>query len=579
MRRRASRWSRARGLTVLAFLTILACLAWPAALPSLALAPGAKAKTGAAAPAKDKSIPPAPPRAEGEGPFARLILRGATLIDGTGAPPIGPVDIVIEKNRIVQVESIGQPGAVPDPEKRPKAAKGTKEIDLSGLWVLPGFIDMHGHIGGHDQGTPAEYVFKLWMGHGITTIRDPGSMNGIDWTLMEKAKSARNEITAPRILAYVTFGQGREKPFVTPDEGRAWVAAMAAKGADGLKFFGYRPDIMKAAIEEAKRRGLRTACHHAQMDVARVNVLDSARWGLTSMEHWYGLPEALFTDRTIQNYPLDYNYADESHRFGQAGRLWRQAAPPYSERWNQVMNELIALDFTIDPTFNIYEATRDLMRVRRAEWHDEYTLPSLWDFYQPSRSNHGSFWFHWTTEDEVEWKQNYRLWMTFVNEYKNRGGRVTVGTDSGFLYKLYGFDYVRELELLREAGFHPLEVIRAATLKGAEALGLARDIGSVEPGKLADLVIVEENPLQNLASLYGTGVVKLDAKNQVVRAGGVKYTVKDGIIYDARQLLADVRRMVKTAKDAKAAKAAQDADKAKGDAKDTKEKPAPPPGD
>jgi imidazolonepropionase-like amidohydrolase len=110
---------------------------------------------------------------------------------------------------------------------------------------------------------------------------------------------------------------------------------------------------------------------------------------------------------------------------------------------------------------------------------------------------------------------------------------------------------VRELELLREAGFHPLEVIRAATLKGAEALGMARDIGSVEPGKLADLVIVEENPLQNLASLYGTGVIKLDAKNQVVRAGGVRYTVKDGIIYDARQLLADVRRMVKTAKDAK----------------------------
>jgi Amidohydrolase family len=505
---------------------------------------------------KDKSIPPAPPRAEGEGPFARLVLRGATLIDGTGAPPIGPVDIVIERNRIAQVESIGQPGAPIDPDKRPKAKPGDKEIDLSGMYVLPGFVDMHGHIGGKEQGTPAEYVFKLWMGHGVTTIRDPGSLNGIDWVLMEKGKSARNEITAPRILAYVVFGQGREAPFTAPDQARAWVAQMAAKGADGLKFFGYRPDIMKAAIEEAKRRGLRTACHHSQMEVAQVNVLDSARWGLTTMEHWYGLPEALFVDRTVQNYPLDYNYADESHRFGQAGRLWRQAAPPYSERWNQVMNELIALDFTIDPTFNIYEATRDLMRVRRAEWHDEYTLPSLWQFYQPSRTNHGSFWFHWTTEDEVEWKNNYRLWMTFVNEYKNRGGRVTVGTDSGFLYKLYGFDYVRELELLREAGFHPLEVIRAATLKGAEALGLARELGTVEPGKLADLVVVEENPLQNLAVLYGTGTIRLNDKNEVVRAGGVRWTIKDGILYDARQLLADVRRMVKEAKAAQAAKAA-----------------------
>lgn len=498
---------------------------------------------------KDDSIPKAPPRVEGEGPFQRLILRGATLIDGTGAPPFGPVDIVIEKNRITQVRGVGSPGIAIDPDDRPKAQAGDREIDLTGMYVLPGFVDMHGHIGGKEQGTPAEYVFKLWMGHGITTVRDPGSGNGIAWVLDEKEKSSRNEITAPRIQAYVTFGQGREEPFVAPEEARKWVAEMAAKGADGLKFFGYRPDILKAAIEEARKRGLRTACHHAQLSVARVNVLDTARWGLTSMEHWYGLPEALFTDRTIQSYPVDYNYSDESHRFGEAGRLWKQAAAPGSPKWNQVMDELIALDFTIDPTLTIYEASRDLMRVRRAEWHEEHTLPSLWDFYQPSRKAHGSYWFHWTTEDEVAWQENYRLWMAFLNEYKNRGGRVTTGSDSGFIFKLYGFDYIRELELLREAGFHPLEVIRAATLKGAEALGMAKEIGSVEPGKLADLVVVAENPIDDLKVLYGTGAIRLNAKNEVVRVGGVRYTIKDGIVYDAPKLLADVRKMVREAKE------------------------------
>jgi hypothetical protein len=501
----------------------------------------------------DQTIPAAPPRAEGEGPFARLILRGVTLIDGTGAPPQGPVDVVVEGNRIADVVSVGAPGIAIDPADRPRARAGDRELDLHGMYVLPGFIDMHGHIGGKSQGTSAEYVFKLWMGHGITTVRDPGSLNGLDWTLAEKGKSARNQITAPRIFAYVAFGQGREKPFTTPDEARAWVREVAAKGADGLKFFGYRPDIMKAAIEEAKKRGLRSACHHAQLDVARVNVLDSARWGLTSMEHWYGLPEALFTDRTLQDYSRGYNYNDEADRFGEAGRLWKQAAPPYSERWNQVMNELIKLDFTLDPTFTIYEANRDLMRVRRAEWHEEYTLPSLWEFYQPSRKSHGAYWYYWTTEDEVEWRENFRLWMTFVNEYKNRGGRVTVGSDSGFIFKLYGFDTIREMELLREAGFSPLEVIRAATMKGAEALGQIQNLGTVEPGKLADLVVVEKNPLQNLASLYGTGAIQLTAKNEVVRVGGVKYTIKDGIVYDARKLLADVRRMVREAK-AKAGK-------------------------
>ena len=215
-----------------------------------------------------------------------------------------------------------------------------------------------------------------------------------------------------------------------------------------------------------------------------------------------------------------------------------------------MIDELIALDFTLDPTLTIYEANRDLMRARRAEWHEEYTLPSLWDFYAPSRKSHGSYWFHWTTDNEVDWRENYRLWMAFLNDYKNRGGRVTTGSDSGYIYKLYGFDYIRELELLREAGFHPLEVIRAATLDGAEALGLDKEIGSIEPGKLADLVIVGENPLENLKVLYGTGTIRVTPDNKVVRVGGVRYTVKDGIVYDAKQLLADVRRMVAEAKKA-----------------------------
>ena len=139
--------------------------------------------------------------------------------------------------------------------------------------------------------------------------------------------------------------------------------------------------------------------------------------------------------------------------------------------------------------------------------------------------------------------------MTFVNEYKNRGGRVTVGSDSGFIYKLYGFGYIRELELLQEAGFHPLEVLRAASLYGAEALGMDDEIGSIEVGKKADLILVDYNPLENLKVLYGTGAIKLTEENEIVRVGGVSYTIKDGIVYDAKQLLEDVRKMVKVAKD------------------------------
>ncbi len=496
-------------------------------------------------------VEPAPARSEGEGPYERLVLRGGILIDGTGAPPIGPVDIVIENDRIAQIRPVGYPtgtDAFLYNENRP--ASGDRELDLSGMYVLPGFIDMHGHIGGTSQGTPAEYVFKLWMGHGITTIRDPSSGNGIDWTLEHREKSARNEILAPRIFAYISFGQGSSSPVADRDDARAWVRSIAEQGADGIKFFGAPPEILEAALHEAREVGLGTAMHHAQRYVSRANVLHTASWGLTTMEHWYGLPEALFTDRIVQDFPLDYNYNNEQHRFAEAGRLWTQAARPFTPHWNAVMDSLIALDFTIVPTLTIYEASRDLMRAMRAEWHEAYTLPSLWDFYAPSRRAHGSYWFYWTTEDEVQWRANYNLWMTFLNTYKNRGGRIATGSDSGYIYKLYGFDYIRELELLREAGFHPLEILWSATLKGAEALGADADLGSVQVGKKADLVVVSHNPLENLKVLYGTGAIKLnDESGRAERVGGVTYTVKDGIVYDAKALLDDVRQIVRSAKE------------------------------
>ncbi len=491
---------------------------------------------------------------EGDGPHSQLIIRGVMLINGNGAPPQGPIDIVVENNIIKDVKVVGYPGVAIDDAKRPQLKAGGKELDCTGMYLMPGFIDMHTHIGGDAQGADPDYVFKLWMAHGVTTVREVAG-RGIDIALDLKRKSEKNEIIAPRIISYTAFGQTSKSfnplndiPISTAEQAREWVRANAKKGADGIKFFGAEPAIMAAALDENKKLGLGSACHHAQMSVARWNVLHSARAGLTSMEHWYGLPEALFDDRTVQDFPLDYNYQNEQDRFENAGKLWAQAAEPYSEHWNNVMNELLALDFTMDPTFNIYEASRDLQRARRAEWHEDYTLPSLWEFYQPSKVSHGSYWHDWGTEQEVAWRNNYKLWMTFINEYKNRGGRVTTGSDSGFIFQLYGFAYIRELELMREAGFHPLEIIQSATLNGAEALGLDDKLGSVTIGKLADFVIVEENPLQNFKVLYGTGAIKLTDDNEVVRVGGVKYTVKDGIVYDSKALLADVKRQVDEAK-------------------------------
>ena len=105
---------------------------------------------------------------------------------------------------------------------------------------------------------------------------------------------------------------------------------------------------------------------------------------------------------------------------------------------------------------------------------------------------------------------------------------------------------------MREAGFNAYEVIQAATLNGAEALGLDHEIGSVIPGKKADLVIVRENPLRNFKVLYGTGHYQLDENNQPMRTKGIRYTIKDGIVYPVDELLRDVRVLVEQAKQAAA---------------------------
>ena len=482
----------------------------------------------------------APNRGRGTGPFETLIIKDAMLISGEGAPPRGPVSIVIKNDLIESI--VGSAPSIANAEV----------IDASSMYALPGFIDSHVHIGNTGQGltgpiTPPEYVFKLWLAHGITTVREVGSIMGLDWTVEHARRSDVGEITAPRIVAYAMFPGGS---ITGTSEAKAWVEEVYRRGAKGVKLRGATIDATRAIYETAAALGMGTASHHDQTSVYSVKVLDSARMGLDSMEHWYGLPESLFTDRTIQDYPADYNYSDEQWRFGEAGRLWKQAAPPGSDKWNEVRDELIALDFTLSPTFTIYEANRDVMRARDAEWHATYTLPALQQFFMPDPRLHGSYHFDWTTADEVAWRENFRLWMDFVSDYKNHGGRVVTGSDAGFIFKLFGFAYVRELELLQEAGFHPLEVIQAATLNGAELLGMEEEIGSLVPGKKADIVLVSENPVANFKVLYGTGHMKLNlVSGELERVGGVSYTIKDGIVFDAKQLLEDVATMVRITKD------------------------------
>jgi hypothetical protein len=487
---------------------------------------------------------------EGKGPFRRMAIRGAMLIDGSGAPPTGPVDIVIAGNRIESVTPAGTPGLPLRPNREPRGAN--HEIDAAGMYVMPGFIDTHGHNGDPAKAANASYGYKLWLAHGVTSVRGVSLYWGPNnRSLEDKRRSATNEIVAPRLFAYLSIGDGWDDgPVQTPEQGRQWVRWLAGEGYDGVKIFNTQPGPVTAAvIDEARKHRLGTVAHLGQAGVAETNARRAGEMGLHSVTHFYGHFESLLRDRRIPAYPPDYNLADEQMRFGDMARIADQIHEPGGPEWRAYLEAQLERGVFFNPTFHIYSASRDVMRARNADWHERYTLPSMQAFFSPSRINHGSYYWDWTTSHEVAWRRFYVPYMRLINDYKNMGGRVTVGSDPGYIYQTWGFSYVGELEMLQEAGFSPLEVIQAATWNGAQEIfepkGEAPPIGLVRPGMLADLVIVPENPLQNLKTLYGTGHLRLnEATQQAERVGGVRWTVKDGIVYDARALLADVAQMV-----------------------------------
>lgn len=498
---------------------------------------------------------PAPRRREGEGPFERLIIRGVNLIDGYGSAPRGPVDVVVEGNRIASIVGVGYPRVPIDPKRRPQGA--TREIDAHGMYLMPGLVDLHVHQGTQQKAPDSEYYNKLWLAHGITTVRGV-PFASFDYSVRERARSAANEIAAPRYVVYQRpgTGWGRGTPR-TPDQAREWVRWAKANGADGLKLGAERPDLMAAYLDEAKKLGLGTTAHLQQGGVSQMNADVATRLGLEAVTHFYGLFESMYDDHQVQPWPLDANLADEQTRFAQVARQWNLVTPR-GPKWNQLLKDFLARDVTLDPTMTTYLTGRDVMARINAPWHAKYTIPTQWDFYVSDRSNHGAYFYDWTTDDEVAWRNFYRVWMMFLNDYKNMGGRVTASSDAGFIYNTPGFSTIQELELLQEAGFYPGEAIRAGTYHAAQAIfkPLNRPIeyGVVEPGMLADLVIVDANPFMNLKVLYGTGWFRLnDATGKVESYGGVKWTIKDGIVYDAKQLLADIEEMGNAQRRARAA--------------------------
>ena len=479
------------------------------------------------------------------------------VIPGTGVPASGPIDLLLEGGLIARM---GNAAA----EKWPAA---DAEIDATGKWVMPGIVNTHMHWHEERVGPlPIQYERNLYLASGVTTAREVGG--NFEKTKQWRAESAAHKIVAPRIVLYPMLRDlvAQGQPYNgTPAEIKALVLAAKERGADGLKLIGPMDrDQAAAALRTAGPIELPTTVHIA---VGEATARDFVDLGVKCIEHFYGIADAAFDG--VQDFPPEMNLNNEIHRFGRAGELYTQKNLN-PEKLSKLLDDMVAKHVAWSPTMSTYEATRDLIKAQNLPWYKDYLHPSVEEYYKPSMTRHATFYMGWTATQEARWRKNYQSWMATLLAFGRKGGTITVGDDAGYLYgSLYGFGTVRELELQEEAGFAPLEVIRHATVNGAEVLGLADKLGRVRAGFTADLLVVNGNPLANLHLLnpYGTDLMTIDGKvvdnysgdikpgdprAGVVHGGGIEWTIKDGIPYHVPTLMREVKDMVAKAREERA---------------------------
>ena len=390
-----------------------------------------------------------------------LILYGATLIDGTSTNLKTDSVILINGDKILAVTNQSAfRDYISDYDNGSQTIERVLLLNLTGKYIIPGLFDMHAHVAGvlknsYDHVT-SENTLGMLLDHGITTIRSPGGPTNESVSLKEEV--FKGTIKGPEI-----FTAGRllnspelpvpfvEKKVTSEEEVREEVRRQAAIGVDYIKLYvGLKPDLVKAAIDEAHSQRIKVIGH-----LYHTSWTDAANLGIDFLTHGVPVSPFLLSKDKQQIFkltgggPFDHS-------------LWLDLVDLNSTEIRTMMDSLVENQIPIDPTLSIYEAI----------------------FKQDSTD----------PQNEQRWTKVLQL----TKMMHESGVKILSGSDLPNFGLVPGESLHHELELLVEAGISPRDVIKIATRNGAEALNLINQTGTIEPGKQADILILSANPAEDI---------------------------------------------------------------------------------
>jgi imidazolonepropionase-like amidohydrolase len=380
-----------------------------------------------------------------------IILEGATVIDGTGDLPKPNTTIVINESRIAYLSS----DTANNYDLNFSAAKNV--INLTGKYIIPGLFDMHAHVANVRKNSynqnESEYMLRMLLTHGVTTIRNPGGST-------EQSVALRENVSEGKIVGPQIFTAGQllntpqiPVPFVerqvqTEQDVRQEVRTQAAVGVDYVKLYvGLTPELVQATINEAHSNGIKVIGH-----LYLTSWTDAANLGIDALTHGVPVSPFLLSEANQQRF-LEAG----DHPFNHF--LWLDLVDLNGDEIREMINALVNNNIPVDPTLDIYEA------MVKEEPQNQYLWPKV-------------------------------LQLTKML-YEN-GVTLLSGSDIPNFELVPGVSLHHELEILVEAGIPSLEVIKIATRNGAQALGIEEDVGTIEPGKQADMIVLSDNPVEEI---------------------------------------------------------------------------------